>query len=826
MMNNLISDLRLAARVLLKSPGFTAVAIVSLALGIGANTAIFSLIDSVLLRMLPVSHPEQLLFVSTNAVQAGGIRISQSITNAALKQMQERAKTVAGLASDHIGKKLSVGVNGQAELTSGHFVSGNYTSLLGVPAILGRTIGSDDDRPDGRVAMISFAYWQRRFEGNPGIIGRAITVNSVPFTVIGITPREFFGMTPGFPVDIMLPASTQPQVLESRLSGAFPKPTDAAGDIIARVNNGLPTREIANELGGIFRQVALDSVGSDPQQRASIEKSWIELTPAGQGFAHTRDQFSEPLKVLMVVAAIVMLIACANIANLLLVKASARQREIAIRLSLGSTRGRLVRQLLTESLLLALLGGLFGILFAMWVRDGIVYLAGSQTGAAIPSGWNLRVLGFTAAICLLNALLFGIAPALRATRIDFAEALKSGRSGRMAGRLPLARVLVAAQVSLSLALLVGAALFLETFRNLDRIDLGYDRDHALLVTLDPSLAGYKGVAANRVYDQILERVGSISGVRFVSLMQSRLMTGEIMMNTIFVPGYTPQKGEDPRRIWVISNQVGPRFFAISGMRLAAGRDFSEHDNAGAPKVAVINQTMARHFFGDKDPIGRRIAWDRNEPPMIVAGVIRDVKIFGVRESSQDAIFTPYLQAESIGSATLVVRTAVDPVRVAGDVRAAIRSVDPKLPQYDLMTMDKQAADALSQQRTLALLASAFGLLALGLAAIGLYGVLSYGVAQRTGEIGIRMALGAQRAGILRLILGETARLVLIGIAFGIGIEIAGGRVIKGMFYGVTPTDARSIGAAVVILAATALVAGFLPARRASRVDPMVALRHE
>ncbi|MGA3188815.1 MAG: ABC transporter permease [Bryobacteraceae bacterium] len=823
-MKTVIPDLQFAARMLLKSPGFAAAAILSLALGIGANTAIFSLIDAVLLRMLPVSHAEQLMFVNTNAVQAGSVRVSLTISNAALRQMQQRAKTIAGVASDSRQEKLNVGVNGQAELAAGNFVSGNYFSVLGVPAILGRTFGSDEDRPDGRLAIVSFAYWQTRFGGDPGVIGRAITVNSVPFTIIGVTPREFYGISADVPAQIMMPASTRPQVQESRLSSAFPKPTDGAGDVIARVKPGIATRDISNELSGIFRQAALDNAGSDPQELASIQGTWIELTPASQGFASARLRFSEPLKVLMAVVAIVMLIACANVANLLLVKASARQREIAIRLSLGSNRGRLVRQLLTESLLLAVLGGVLGIVFAMWARDAIIYFAGARAGA-IPTGWNLRVLGFTAAICLANALLFGIVPALRATGIDFAEALKSGRSGRHAGRLPLARVLVAAQISLSLTLLVGAALFLETFRNLDRVDLGYDRDHSLLVTLDPMLAGYKDAATKQLYQQILERVGGLSGVRSVSLMESRLMKGEVMLNSISVPGYTLQKGEDPRKLWVISNKVGPRFFAISGMHLASGRDFTERDNAGAPKVVVINQSMARHFFGDKDPVGQRIGLRQNDS-LTVAGVIRDVKIFGMREGSQDVMFTPFLQAESLGSATLMVRTTVDPVRVAGDVRAAIRGIDAKLPQFDVMTMDKQVENTLSEQRLLALLAGAFGLLALGLAAIGLYGVLSYGVAQRTSEIGIRMALGAQRIGIQKLILGETARLVLIGIAIGIAAEMAAGRAIKGMFYGVTPTDGWSIGAAVAILAAAALIAGFLPARRASQVDPMVALRHE
>ena len=813
--------------MLLKSPGFAAVAIISLALGIGTNTAIFSLIDAVMLRMLPVSHPEQLMFVNTNSVQSGSVRVSRNISNAALKQMQDRAKSVTGVAAtqDHAGK-LNVQVNGQSELASGNFVSGNYCSLLGVPAILGRTLGMDEDRPDGRVALLSFAYWQKRFGGDPGAIGRRITVNSVPFTIIGVTPREFYGVSADYPAEIMMPSETMPQVSAGRTSSEVPKESDGAGDVIVRLKPGVTISAAGSELSGIFRQAELEHAGADAQEIASIQRSSVELAPASRGLSSARNRFSEPLKVLMVVVALVMLIACANIANLLLAKASARQREIAIRLSLGSTRWRLVRQLLTESLLLAVMGGLLGIGLAAWARDGIVYFASTQSGATIPGAWNLRVLGFTSAICLANALLFGIAPALRATGIDFATALKSGRSSRMSGRLPLARVLVAAQVALSLTLLVGAALFLGTFRNLDRADLGYDRDHELLVTIDPALAGYKGPQSQEIYRQVLERVAGIPGVRAASLMESRLMSGSVMMTGVFVPGYTLQKGEDPQNLWVISNQVGPGFAGISGIHLMAGRDFSERDNASAPKVAVINETMARHFFGDKDPIGGQIARGRKSPPMTIVGVVRDFKNFGIQEGKQDVMFMPYLQAESVTSATILVRTALDPARVAPDVRAAIRAVDATLPQYDVITMDRQVENTLSQERLLAILASAFGGLALGLAAIGLYGVLSYGVTQRTGEIGVRMALGSQPSGIVKMILGETGRLVLIGMAIGIGVAIAGGRAIKSMLYGVTPAEPWSLGMAVAILGSVALIAGFLPARRASRVDPMVALRHE
>jgi putative ABC transport system permease protein len=825
-MHAIAADLKFATRMLFKNPGFALVAIMSLALGIGANTAIFSLIDAVMLRMLPVSHPEQLMFVQTNSVRSGSVRISLSISNAAVTEMQARATSIAGVTSFDMERKLNIAVDGQAELGSGYFVAGNYSSLLGLPAVIGRTIGTSDDQPDGRVALLGFGYWQRRFGGDPGVVGRAITVNNVPFTVIGVTPREFYGISSDVPAEIMMPAQTLTQVKAGHMSSDPLKPEASASDVIVRTKPGVDIRQVTAELSGIFKQAMIANAGSDAGQIASIQKSWVELSPASQGVSSARNRFSEPLKVLMVVVAMVMLIACANIANLLLAKASARQREVAIRLSLGSTRWRLVRQLLTESLLLAVLGGIVGLVVAAWARDGIVYFATTRDGTTIPAAWNLRVFGFTAGICLLNALLFGIAPALRATGVDFAATMKTGRSGRMAGRLPLARILVAAQICLSLALLVGAALFLGTFRNLDKSDLGYDRDHALMVAIDPSLAGYKKAQAAEIYRQVVARIGTLPGVRSVSPIQSRLMGGMLQMSSLWVPGYTLQKGEDPHNLWAIVNRVGANYFTISGMHLVAGRDFTEHDNDGAQAVAVINETMAKHFFGSKTPIGQTIAWDREQKPITIVGVVRDFKTFGMKEDKQDSVFTPFLQGSAPSNSTILVRTTVDPTRVASDVRAAIRAVDAQIPQYDVITMDRQVENSLSQERLLALLSGAFGLLALGLAAIGLYGVLSYGVTQRTGEIGLRMALGAQRSSILRLILSETARLVAIGLVIGIGVAIAAGRAIKSLLYGVTPADGWSIGIAVAILTAVALIAGFLPARRASRVDPMVALRHE
>jgi predicted permease len=531
----------------------------------------------------------------------------------------------------------------------------------------------------------------------------------------------------------------------------------------------------------------------------------------------------------MVLVGLVMLIACANIANLMMARASVRRREIAIRLSLGSSRWRLVRQLLTESLLLSFLGTALGIVLAVWARSAIVYLATlRQSSPAIPFEWNFRLLAFTAGISVLNALLFGLAPALRATRLDLGTALKSGRAGGGATRIPLGRVLIAGQVSVSLALLIAAALFIDTFRNLDRIDAGYDRDRAILVTLDARLAGYRGARAAQVYKQVMDRVTALPGVRAVSVMREKLLSGRVSMNSIWVPGYTLRSGEDAANLWVVANGVGPNFFATSGMRLVAGRDFSEQDNERAAKVAVLNETMARHFFGSRDPVGQHIAWAKSELASVeIVGVVRDIKYIGLREDKMDVIFTPILQdPDAWKEATLLVRTSTDSAGMLNDVRAAIRGVDSNLPVYDLTTMNRQVQSTLSQPRLMAILSSFFGFLALGLSAVGLHGVLSYNVVQRTSEIGIRMALGAQRAGILHLVLGETARVVAIGIAVGIAIALSATRLIGSLLFGVTPTDSSALVGAVALLTAVAMLAAFLPAYRASRVDPMTALRNE
>jgi predicted permease len=428
----------------------------------------------------------------------------------------------------------------------------------------------------------------------------------------------------------------------------------------------------------------------------------------------------------------------------------------------------------------------------------------------------------------MNTVLFGLAPALRATGVDLLSILKGSPANRRPSRFRLGRILVAGQVALSLTLLVGAGLFLGTFRNLDRIDPGFDRNGVLLVTLDPTMGGYHGEEVVQIFRRALERTASIPGVRAVTLLRYRILNGQISLRSIWVPGYTLRSDENANNQWVGINEAGPHFFESAGIHLVAGRDFSERDDEHSPKVAIINQSMAKHYFAGQNPIGRHLAWSRSNPPVEVVGVVRDIAYLGLRDQSQDLVFTPIFQtaAKSWTTATMFVRTADDSPRIANDIRGAMQALDPNLPPYAITTMNQQVRSRLVQQRLLATLTTFFGLLAMTLSAVGLYGVVSYGVAQRTGEIGLRMALGASRGSILSLTLGETAATAGAGMLLGIATALMASRFVAGMLYGITPADTASLAAAIAILTGVSLIAGFLPARRASRVDPMVALRYE
>jgi predicted permease len=828
-----IQDVRYSLRSLRKSPGFTLVAVLSLALGSGANMAIFSLIDSILLNSLPVKNPQQLVFVRTNRVKFGNFMVSQTLLNRDLEQMQQ-AGQFDGFASTERGERLNFAVNSRTELSPGDFVSGRYFEVLGVNPVLGRTLLPADDSPAGNSAdgnwpvMISYGLWQRRFGKDADVLGKRIAINTIPCVIVGVMPRNFQGLSIDEPADVMLPAIISKQVSAGSATAGFPRPTESSGEILARLKQGVAHSKAAAELTVIFRQVELADNDLSPSRRESVAKHYVELDSAARGSSMLRQRFSDPLRALMAAVALVMLIACANIAGLLLAKASARQKEIAVRLSLGSSRRRLMRQLLTESLILSVIGCMLGIAFAILAHK-VTLTLGNGSSAGLGMNWDFRLFFFLGGVCALNALLFGLIPALRVSKVDPNEALKGSQASQQSSRLPFGRVMVVAQLAISLVLVVAAALFLGSLRNLYRVDLGFNSGNLFMATMDARLAGYDDTRATRLYARVLDELKRLPSVQSATLMDNPLLTGVAHLSDARVVGYVPAAGEDISNSWTVTYGVGPQFFTTLQMPFIEGRDFTDADKEGAPPVVVINEAMAKHYFQGKDPIGQKVTFGSGKKTAQIAGIVRNAHYFDVQDEKQETIFTPLQQIQIGGlgdGETLVVRTYGHPTIASNDIRAVLRRIDPGLPLFNLTTMTEQVAADLSTPRLMATLSSFFGALALILSAIGLYGVLAYGVTKRTGEIGIRMALGADRGSILKMILSETFQLLIVGVLAGLGLAWATSRLIKIMLYGLSVHDLRVFLISASILIVVALLASAIPARRAVRVDPIVALRYE
>lgn len=834
-------DIRYTLRSLRKNPAFTIVAVLSLALGTGANTAIFSLIDSILLNLLPVKNPKQLVFVRTNTVKSGMFQISRTMLNRDAEQMQKQATQFQGFASSQREGRLSIAIHGHAELAAGEFVSGNYFELLGIHPQIGRTLLPEDNLQSGSSgiggwpAMISDGYWQRRFGREPDVIGERISINTIPFVIVGVMPRGFTGLSIDGPVEVMVPAITQKQVSSGSVSAGFPAPENSPGDLLGRLRSDTSIKKAAAELSAIFHATELAQNKLTESDRQSVARQFIELEPAGHGSSFLRRQFSEPLRILMVVVAVVMILACINLAGLLMAKASARQRELAIRLSLGSGRGRIIRQVLTESFLLSIVGCLIGVLFATFARDLTLRLGAGAESQNLPMLWDWRLFLFLAGICVVNALLFGIVPALRTTGVDPNDVLKNAASGQHSARLPLGRVLVVAQLAISLTLIIGSGLFLATLQNLYQVDLGFNEDRLLTASLDPRLLGLDSAHIRAIYEELLSQVRALPLVVSASLMDNPLLSGRAHLLSVHVPGYVAQAGEDLSNSWTLTYNVGSRYFETVGMPLISGRDFSDADGENAPPVVIVNEAMTMHYFGAANPLGRKIMLssifktnfgsERNAAEIV--GLIRNAHYFDLRDEHQQAVFVPERQLEQFSSVqTLIIRTRGNPTQVVGDLRAVIHRIDPNLPLFNVTTMSERLEGTLREPRFLAAVSSFFGVMALALSAIGLYGVLAYGVSRRTGEIGIRMALGADRNRILQLILAETVRVLTIGITAGLLLAWIASRLVKSMLYGLSSHDVRVYALAALILGLVALAAAMIPARRAVRVEPMVALRYE
>jgi predicted permease len=817
-MDELRADLVFTLRTLRGAPGFAAVAILSLALGIGANTALFGVLDALLLRMLPVRDPGQLVFVQT----AGTRGMNGGPPYPCFEILRDKAKSFAGMAA-FSASSMEIRLNGVREQVRGLWASGNFYELLGVRPVIGRTLAASDDQtvgkggPDGPVAVISRSYWEQRFGGDPAVIGRAVPMGEQTVTIVGVMPNEAMSVDPGRRFDMAAPMMlSDPVVLRQR--GAWWL------DIVARLRPGVRQEQAAAEANGLFQGFMGDSADSAEMRKLHFDH--IELTAAGKGTDGLRTRFTTPLTALMVLAGLALVAACANVASLLLARASARQKEFAVRLAIGAARGRLVRQALTESLVLAGAGAGLGIGIAVAAQNALAgFFATGGDGIKIDLPLNVRLLFFTVAISAFTGLAFGLAPALRAANVNPAAGFQGGSRSVAGSRrgLRLGRVLVVLQVALSMMLLCGAGLFVRSLRQLAAVDRGFTREATLTMEVSPEGRMYGTPEWLRQQTEILERVRRMPGVKSAGWATMGPLSGRDRGVLIDIAGSAPRSITD-RSIHLVS--VSPEYFDAMGMKVLVGRGFSQRDNATSAKVAILNETAARFYFGSANPVGAklRITIPRGSEYEI-AGVIKDVKHSSLREEPGRFLYVPIPQSvDRINRVALAVRTAGDAGRLAAPIAREIRGMPGALLITNVATMEELAQRSMSRERLVAALSTVFGLLALVLAATGLYGILAYGVARRTNEIGIRMALGASTRGVTWMVLREALLLAGAGIAVGIPAVVAIGSFSRAMLYGVSAFDGAAFACAAVVLTVSAALAAVTPARRASRLDPMTALR--
>src|SRR6266498_1482055 len=826
--DEMFQDLRYGARMLLKNKMFTLVAALSLALGIGANTAIFSLINAMMLRTLPVKDAQELAVFSVVRAQGPDYLLNYPL----YEMIRDRNQSFTGvIVTGNVGRARVMasepGSGGAVEPAQKQEVSGNFFSVLGVGAVVGRTLTEADDNSATAepAAVISYGFWQRRFGLDPGVVGRRITVNNTAFTIVGVAPPGFFGIEVGTQPELWTPikALNNPSLAQN---------TAWTIQVMGRLRPGVSMAQAQAEMDVIFRQQLEEIAGArgsswTPAQLQRHFESRIRLEAGSAGWTDMRQKFQRPLLILMITVALTLLIACVNIANLLLARAASRRKEIAVRLALGAGRFRLVRQLLTESVLLAMAGGALGLLFALWGRDLLLKLRFSgQEMSFLQTGLNGRALAFTFAVSVLTGLSFGLAPAWRATRVDLTPALKdTGRISFGHSRSWVGRSVVVAQMALSLLLLIGAGLFLRTLNNLQHVAPGFNTQNLLLFRVDPRLSGYQGERLTQLYQRMFDRIEAVPGVRSVTFSRHPLLAGSSGRRGFYLAGQNADRN-NPRTANI--HFVRANFFETMEIPVQLGRSLSQRDAAAAPSVVVINQTLARRFFPDENPLGKRIRFNPDRPDYVeIVGVAQDAKYTSLRDEIPPTIYVPWLQIlPGLGQMNFEVRTAGEPTSFLAAIRQAVREVDGNLPLFDVKTQVEQVSQSLAQERLFAALLSFFGALALALAALGLYGVLAHSVAQRTKEIGVRMALGAEARHVLRLVIGQGMLLVCVGIAAGLILAYWLAKWLSGWLYDVGAADPLTYGAIALLLAVVALLACWIPARRATKVDPMVALRCE
>jgi predicted permease len=854
-----IQDVRYGLRQLRRNPGFTTIAVITLALGIGANTAIFSLINAVMLRNLPVENPQALALFADNPSESISMNRSMnraspgepvSVNSGQWKQfsyplyqdLRDQNRAFRGICAFETGEDtLTIrleeqGQSGAAQVAQGKLVSGNFFSVLGVKAVVGRTLTPKDDRLSAApVAVASYRYWQNKLGADPSVVGRAMDIDGVPITLVGITPPGFFGVRiKAHSEDFWIPLSLRsriPLTVMPQAKSLLTDPDTYWLNLMGRLKPGISMRQANAEVNLHLRNYLTALVGSKmtASVRREIGHAYVSLAPGGRGLSQMRSLYSEPLYILLVIVALVLLIACANVANLLLSRATSRKKEMAMRLALGAARARLVRQLLVEGVLLAIAGGIVGAMLAAW---GVRVLA-SLVAANAPLNVNpdLAVFGFTIAVSLFTVVLSSLAPALRTARVELVPALKGSFESSARRRHGLGKGLVVFQIAVSLVLLIAAGLLIHSLINLESQNVGFSPEHVLLVDVNPELAGYKFEQLPDLYRELVRRISALPGVRSASVGGTSPMSGSAMSADVSAAGGQRSRVGDVAQFV----PVAPQYFSTEGMRILRGRALSLRDTISSAPVAVVNQSFVRRFLPGVDPIGRRFSFGSSfeAPGFEIVGVVQNAKYAGAGESTPPMFFLSAYEIPAgpmeamLGVVNEIeVRAVGNPTAVTAEVRKAIQEIDQNLPVTDVITLTKQVSDSLGQPRAISELTSFFGLLGLVLACIGLYGIMAYNVSRRTNEIGIRMALGAQKVEILWMVLRQSLLLIVIGIAVAVPVALASARLMVSLLYGVRPADPLSIVLAALVITAVGLLAGYLPARQAANVDPMVSLRHE
>jgi predicted permease len=844
-LDQLSADLRYAFRILRKSPGFTAVAVISLALGIGANTAIFTVAQHMLLDRLSVSRPEQLrMFYWSEPREGvvhemwgfwddlpGGGQVSTSFSYPVYEELRRQNRSLADVMAFKPYGRMTVTIRGDAQATDAEMVSGNYYGLLGVQPQLGRGIQESDDAQigSGPVVTISDRLWTDRLARSPDVIGKVILVNATPMTIVGVNPPGFAGAysaqsTP----DIFLPFSMQPIVAPQDFDDSL-SPSLLTNKtlwwvlVMGRVKPGIPAATAEASLDVALKAAVHATMPIDKD--AQLPK--LLLRDGSRGQNPTVEDFGKPIYVLMALAGLVLLLACANLANLLLARAGARRRETSTRLALGAGRGRILRQMMTESLLLSMMGGVGGLLLAWMVRNAIPRLmSNAWTPPAFSAKFSWPIFAFAAAVSILTGIVFGLAPAWQATRVQVSSSLKSNAQTITHRQRGLAgKAIVILQVALSMLLVVGAGLFGRTLIQLTQTPLGFRSHNLLLFSFELPEKLYPKTAGNVLLERLEERLAAVPGVQNVTLTRLPLISGNAINNTFVPEGQQRKPKGNPSSL---KNEIGAHFFTTLGIPIVAGRSFDTSDTSTSRKVAVVNESLAKTYYPNQNPVGKTFQLGLNHPITVqIVGVCGDAKYYRVRAKIEPTFYVPYWQEDDgIHEATFAIATPLEGQALLPSLRHAVRQVDANLPMLDVRTQDEQIAANLRQERIFAILTSGFGVLALTLACVGIYGIMAYAVVQRTSEIGVRLALGAVPRQLLAMILRESSRMSIAGIVIGLGASFALARFVRSMLYGITPFDPLTLSGAALILLLVALGASWIPARRAADVQPIEALRHE